>query len=104
MAEFAPEVVRLFAGEVRSLRSCNHKLSLLFPFVASAADQQQILRMVVMPGHTCRCARASAVLVTAHQPSASPSSNQSPAELAEGQSMQREQGDFRIDIWYGHVG
>jgi hypothetical protein len=41
MAEFAPEVVRLFAEKVRSLCSCNRKLTQLFLFAASAADQQQ---------------------------------------------------------------
>jgi hypothetical protein len=38
MAEFAPEVVRLFAEDARSLWSGYHKLSRLFLLAVSAAD------------------------------------------------------------------
>jgi len=40
MAEFGPEVVRLFAKDPRSLRSRNQKLSRLFLLAVSAAKQQ----------------------------------------------------------------
>src|SRR5204862_3080657 len=88
----------LFAEEVRSLRPCNHELTLLFLLAVSAANQQRTSRNDCS-AEPCPQPRAGpSLFVTASSANSTSFSKQrpDPRNSPEGQSMQWEQGDFRV--------
>jgi hypothetical protein len=90
MAEFAPEVVRLFAEKVRWLRSCNKKLSRLFSAGCICSESAANSRNDCNAEPCPQSGAGPSLFVTAHQPTAPPSpTNGHPAELAEGPEYAR---------------